>query len=350
MDDPIQEIALVATAEEEEPARRRYVINDATVEKLGEILSDNPNGIMVVRDELTGLFKSLDRDGHESDRAFILECWNGNGSFTWDRIGRGTVEIPAACMSIIGNIQPGPFSYYLSRIFRGGADDDGLLQRFQLAVWPDAPGQWVNHDREPDAEARMTAKEVFDNLATIDPDDLGAKSEDNTIPFLRFTADAQELWIEWRTKLEYRIRNDLESPLLEAHLAKYRSLVPSLALLIHLADVGNGPVGKAALERACQWAKYLESHARRIYAPALFTASNTANELGLRLQRGELDDGFTVRELYNKGWHGLTSREEVQEAIDLLEDLHWLRGTREKTGGRPSVKYAINPRIKENAQ
>ena len=31
----------------------------------------------------------------------------------------------------------------------------------------------------------------------------------------------------------------------------------------------------------------------------------------------------------------------------LLEDLDWLRGQTEKTGGRPTVRYAINPRISE---
>jgi hypothetical protein len=37
---------------------------------------------------------------------------------------------------------------------------------------------------------------------------------------------------------------------MEAHLAKYRSLVPSLAMLCHLADVGHGPVGGEAMARA----------------------------------------------------------------------------------------------------
>ncbi len=346
-DEDTTQLALEAVKEAEEPVRRRYVVNDTTVEKLGEILSGNPRGLLLFRDELVGFLKSLDRDGREGDRSFYLESWNGNGHFTYDRIGRGTVEIEAACVSILGGIQPGPLSHYLRRIVRGGAEDDGLLQRFQLAVWPDVTQAWVNHDRTPDLKARQDAYAVFERLDNVDPATIGAKQEDGDLPYLRFTPDAQELFVEWRTELELRIRRDDEPPLIEAHLAKYRSLVPSLALLIHLADVGHGSVGATALRRACAWAEYLESHARRIYAPALLPAGAAAHALAKRLRAGELASGFTLRNIYMKGWHHLSSREEAQEAVDLLEDLDWIRGTQEKTGGRPTMRYDVSPRIEE---
>ena len=63
------------------------------------------------------------------------------------------------------------------------------------------------------------------------------------IPFLRFTADAQEVFDAWREVLEVRLRTGEEHPVLESHIAKYRSLLPSLALLIHLANEDIGPVG-----------------------------------------------------------------------------------------------------------
>jgi len=52
------------------PVRRRYVVNDSTIEKLGEILNQNPRGVLAFRDELTGFVRQMDRDGHEQDRAF----------------------------------------------------------------------------------------------------------------------------------------------------------------------------------------------------------------------------------------------------------------------------------------
>ena len=66
-----------------EPTCRRYIVNDTTVEKLGELLRDNPWGLLEFRDELTGWLRCLDKPGHEGDRAFYLESWNGvGGSFT----------------------------------------------------------------------------------------------------------------------------------------------------------------------------------------------------------------------------------------------------------------------------
>ena len=79
---------------------KRYRTNDATVEKLGELLNQNPRGLFYYRDELTGWMRNLDRSGREGDREFFLEAWNGSGAFTVDRIGRGTelvnkLETPA---------------------------------------------------------------------------------------------------------------------------------------------------------------------------------------------------------------------------------------------------------------
>src|SRR5215217_2435036 len=79
-----------ALEEPEEPTQKRYISNDATIEKLAEILAVNPDGILVYRDELMGWLKGLDKVGRESDRAFYLEAWNGNGSHAVDRIGRGS--------------------------------------------------------------------------------------------------------------------------------------------------------------------------------------------------------------------------------------------------------------------
>ncbi|MBI3467952.1 MAG: DUF3987 domain-containing protein, partial [Planctomycetes bacterium] len=87
--------------ERSQPVRKRYLVNDSTVEKLGVILNENPNGVTVYRDELIGLLRSLDKEGQEGARAFYLEAWNGTGRYTYDRIGRGTLDIEAAIVSVV---------------------------------------------------------------------------------------------------------------------------------------------------------------------------------------------------------------------------------------------------------
>jgi len=342
----------LVTGEPDEPQRRRYVVNDTTVEKLGEILAGNPNGVLLYRDELTGFLRGLDRDGRESDRAFYLEAWNGDGRFTYDRIGRGTVDIEAACVSVLGTTQPGPLREYVRSMRDGRGGDDGLLQRFQLAVWPDVSTGWENVDRRPDRAAAEVARALFDGLARLDPTPLGAETDgEGGLPFLRFDPSAQVMFDEWRSGLERRVRSAEEHPALESHLAKYRSLVPALALLIHLAGEGCGPVKEEALATAILWVEYLEIHARRLYAPVIGTDAAPAAALAKHLRKGDLEDSFTRRDVERKGWSGLR-KEDVERATDTLEDLGWIRAEEDEPGdrgGRPTVRYRINPLVREGS-
>ena len=339
----------LVSSEERPPSRRRYMVNDSTVEKLGELLNENPNGLLIFRDELTGFLRQLDRDGHEADRAFYLEAWNGHGRFKYDRISRGTIDIEAACISILGGIQPGPLGYYLRSALQGGEGDDGLIQRFQLLVWPDISKEWVNVDRWPDSGARKIAYEVFRRLNKLTATDIGAQPDEDLdgIPYVRFSPEAQEIFDDWRAKLETRLRQNHEHPALEAHLAKYRSLIPSVALLIHLADHGKNSVGVDAIERACAWGEYLESHARRVYSQGLAPDDMAARALADRILSGDLTEAFTARDVYRCHWAGLSTREEAQKGIDVLVELGWLAEIHETTGGRPSITYVINPKVKE---
>jgi len=255
--DPHAKALELTTGDIEPPVRKRYIANDTTVEKLGVLLNENPNGVLCFRDELVGLLNSLDREGQEGARAFYLEAWNGVGRFTYDRIGRGTIDIEACCVSLIGGIQPGPLANYLRAAMNGGKGDDGLLQRFQLVVWPDIRGEWRNVDRWPDTTARDTAHAIYRQLDAIDVESLGVKRDGfdvEGIPYLRLAPDGQERFDHWRTILEGRLRSGEDHPAIEAHLAKYRSLVPSLSLLIHLAESGSGPVAASAVERGILWA------------------------------------------------------------------------------------------------
>jgi putative DNA primase/helicase len=207
----------------------------------------------------------------------------------------------------MGAITPGRLLDYLGAALKGGAGDDGLLQRFQLMVYPDVDKRWRNVDRWPDTDAKGRAWEIFQQLDTLDPATIGAQQDDGDdgVPFVRFDQSAQALFDEWRSKLEVKVRSGDEHPALESHLAKYRSLVPSLALLIHLADGGQGSVGEKSIQKAIRWTAYLESRARRIYSIVTNSAAIAGKALAKRIHKGELRDGFTLREIYRKHWAGL---------------------------------------------
>jgi Protein of unknown function (DUF3987) len=333
------------------PKKRRFKTNDATTEKIGEILAENPNGILAYRDELSGLLYSLEKNNHEGDRQFYLESWNAKGSYDVDRIGRGELHIPAICLSLLGGIQPGPLARYVADAASEDAGNDGLIQRFQLLVWPNQPEAFVYVDRYPDRGAQKIAYAVFDRLAELVPERYGARGQDDSeIPALRFDAEAQAVFDEWYVELQNRLYKHDMHPALEAHLAKYASLMPSLALLFHLAECVTSEyttaraVTKESANRAAAWCAYLETHANRLYDSAINPGAVRARDLMAHIESGEVTDKATVREIMRHCWSGLTNGEEVEAAITTLEEYGWVHLEEwQPTTGRPSKVLRIHP-------
>lgn len=329
----------------EAPKAKRHVVNDTSYEALGEILADNPNGLLAFRDELVSLLRTLDREDNAAARGFFLTAWNGTSGYTFDRIMRGKTHIEAACLSLLGSTQPGRLAEYVRRAVSGGAADDGLIQRFGLLVWPDYSGDWRECDRWPDTVARETAWSAFDRLDALDPAAVGAEHDQfEALPFLRLDDAAQAVFSSWRLGLEKALRGVDMAPALESHLAKYRKLVPALALINHLADGGAGPIRETALVRALAFAEYLETHARRAYGAGLANEADVAKLIVARIRKRDLVDGFTARDIQRKAWSGLTDADAIKAGLELLADLDWIAAETSETGGRPRTAYAINPR------
>ena len=259
-------------------------------------------------------------------------------------------------MSLFGGIQPGRLRSYLGDALKDGPSNDGLIQRFQLLVWPDTNRQFKYVDRAPDAALAEQVERVFRKLAEMDP---------ATPVRFRFASDAQELFVAWLTELEAKIRGDELHPALISHLSKYRSLMPTVALLFELADqagfdgfVGSGLGDSQNLvsldntRRAAAWCEYLESHARRVYSCIATPRQRSARELAEKIQHRKVgtDGFFTCREVYVKGWSGLDSPEAVRQAAEVMQESGWIRDAFSESGslgGRPSDRYEVNPGVWE---
>ena len=345
----------------EEPKQLRLIINDATFESLHEIMAVNPAGIFLVRDELSGFLAQLDRPGREGERAFYLQAWNGDTGHTIDRIGRGSIHVAACCVSMLGGIQPNKLKAYFADTLRGGPTDDGLIQRFQLLVWPDPPNTWKLVDRPPDSMALKQVETILQKLVKLDAE----------FPLrFKFSAEAQELFYAWLAALEAKVRSEDIHPALAGHLSKFRKTMPALALLFELADRAADPCfdgfvaslqgdfeifGEVSLRHAQQAAAfcdYLESHARRVYACVITPQVRAAHVLASKIKTKKVgaEGVFSLREVYLKGWSGLDSPELAQGAAGILQDADWIRpanGSPGAQGGRPSIRYEINPKVWE---
>ncbi len=345
--DPTAEIGGVM-AEPDEPIARRYVVNNFSLEALGEVLMGNPDGVLAFNDELYGLLKMADKPGNEELHAFLLTAWNGDSGFNFDRIGRGRRYLDYVCVAVLGGIQPGRLIDYITE---SGAGDSGFVQRFQLLTWPDLPDDWVLIDRTPDKAAQEAAYRVFERAAGRDP--IRAFFEDGEAidgPDVRqFDSEAQAAFFAWLESNERLVRGDTLPDVMRAHLSKFKSLVPSLAVIFAVADDVKGAIPLRYVRQAIGWAEYLRPHAERAFACTTRPDTRHARALLTKIKQGDVPDEFRPADVYWKGW-AMLDREGLGKATALLCDLGYLlrqeKRPEGKHGGRPSTTYRINPKAK----
>lgn len=282
----------LAESTEPEATRRLFKTNETSVQSMTLLQVQNERGILVFRDELTGLLVKWDTEQGNDERAYFLEGWNGDGSYTDVKIGRGITDAKSICISLLGGIQPDKLARYLYQAGKG--NNDGLVQRLQLAVWPDEPQAWELIDTKPNKEEKQRAFDIMKALAELDFKQYRAiQNEYDERPYFRFDDAGQAIFNEWLTALQTVKIQKEENPLMCEHFGKFRSLMPSLALIFHCIDIADGKamgnVTAKAARLAVDWCKYLESHARRIYAMAVKVA---ASVIGSRITTPKLFDRF----------------------------------------------------------
>ena len=195
-------------------------------------------------------------------------------------------------------------------------------------------------DRSPDLAAKANYERTFRDLHNLDLTDNGPA-------VLRFTTEAQQLFREWMEEIQSAARAGNLSSSLESHLLKLPKTVAGLALLFELVEGGRVAVGESATMRALAWADYLRSHAVRLYS-----AGETMAEDGARLileRRAQLPEPFTARDIHRRNWAGLSDRDTVGAALEVLEASKHCRaetGSAGSAGGRPSLSYCWHPALK----
>jgi hypothetical protein len=336
---------------------RRAIVNDATPEKLHELMEENPSGVLYYRDELSSWVTELDKKGYEAQRGLFLAAMNGDDIYGVDRIGRGTVNA-TMCASVFGSFQP-----EMLRDFMGQARNiaDGMIPRFALLVWPDQQTK-VYADRTANVVAKQRFRDIVRKLASLKPESIA----------FHFNSEAQVVFTDWHKRLDKRIAEQKQQGR-RSHLSKYAGVLPRIAALFQLVDLvanaapvvtdvsfvtdaashgtvlpnGFQLIDREHLEKAIRFVSYLESHMHRVYESVLTPTQIAERALVEHLTGGHLTNGFSIRDIRRKHWTGLTSPDDIEMALDNLEDKGWVRAVEQaaKTRGRPTVKWDINPNL-----
>jgi Protein of unknown function (DUF3987) len=331
------------------PPRPRVVAMDTSVEELQHLLSENPRGLLYLRDELSGWVGGFDRyTGSKGTHwAFFLECWNG-GFYANDRVKRHgkPIRINHASLAILGGM-------VLDRLREVLADaDDGLTARI-IYIWPEPEPIKPLADRG-DAAATQRRNMLLTAARRLRALKMGADDYGAPAPIaLRLDDNARKLFDEMRTDWMQRARRG--SGLAAGWAGKNPGRTLRLALIFELlawaASSGSEPpttVSADAIVRAGGYLDYAAQMLDRVTA-------------GLAIGQAEIDAATIARRLLATRPSRLNERELYQAAgfawprdhkrrataLGVLATMGWIRRHDPTGQGRPRGDWEVSPRLKE---
>ncbi len=330
-----------AAPEPQRPPTKRAIVEDVTVEALSEILVDNEQGLLCVRDELTGWLGSMDaykggRSGGGSDRANWIELYNG-GQRSIDRVTRGSIFIPNWSACLIGGIQPD-----MMRRAAASMGNDGLLQRFIPVVASHVDS--IGVDRAPDMDAIDQYRDLFQQLAATQPNQSCVQLEE-AAHIVRERVDLHA------AKIARAIGHDG----MEAWLGKWSGLFARLLLVYHAIQCATEHVHPTSRLVSGVTAEQVERllcgtilrHAINFYSEIIdvHDRQERARELG-RLILAKGWDVVSKRDL-QRSWKAAAKMEnwQLHDVVNRLCDMDWLQPDRDDepgADGKPRTWF-VNP-------
>lgn len=332
------------------PVRHRMIIIDATPEAKLRVLAENPNGVMLVLDELSGHLAQFGREGYQTARAQELQFYDGKQNYADDRVKRDGLIAHAPRMAMYGNLQPSVLEALLvDRAKVASGHDDGYMERLlQLTVMPTIPKDFTIGTEPPDQQAEDALRAVFRAAHALPLNSIGDEASATAPRIVLFEPDAEAEFRCIFEGLEKMLRQSPKtSDKLAGHKGKFRGTLVKIALILAFCeDTQMTAVPLVALQHAGKLLSFYLAHAKRIYALGEPSDVASAYELLERLQSGRVGDRFTPREIQMRKWPRLTSWDEIHGAIQVLCAHGYLREVEDRaTGGRPSKAYLVNPAI-----
>jgi hypothetical protein len=297
--------------------------------------------MIVICDELAGLFANMGRYSNGSDQEFWLECWNGKHHVV-ERMGREPVVVDHLLVTVVGGLQPDK----LVRSFQG--DADGMYARL-LFSWPkDPPYRPLSHEcaeNEPlliNALTRLVEKLP---LATEDGEFVSS-----SIPL---SSEALAYFEEFRQFLQAG-KAGLHGREQE-WWAKGQSHVLRLAGTLTFMDWaakenGTRPqhVELQFMEAAVRlWRDYFWPHSRAALRQIGLTDDHALARRILKWIRAHRANErvVSVKDIRREALSQAVDAKKTEAVLNQLEQAGWLRKAITPTGGRPFHRWQVNDQL-----
>lgn len=239
----------------------RRIVKDITPEALVSVHADNPKGLLVCRDELTGWVKDFNRYSQGSEEEFWLSNWSGK-AIEVDRKTSPPIRIDRPAISVYGTIQPD----VLNSLIGGERYGNGFAHRL-LFVWPDGLEKplWTLEDTELYLLNDYDA--AIGKLLGLD------WSEDEQPHTLELAADAKRLLLlDVFNGVNKPFCDSADTELLAGLHSKFDLHTARLAIALHLLKFAYSAkealpttIEASTIEAAAQAADYFRGQSLKVY-------------------------------------------------------------------------------------
>ena len=245
------------------PVLRRTVVSDFAPESLLLTHNSNPRSVVILVDEIMGMFNSATRYTNGQLIEQLLTAWSG-GALDVTRVGSTMpVHIEQPCINIVGTTQTKRVHELLTK----GFEENGLLDRI-LFVLPKSRevSKWTDWDDGGEERAALAAarwEQILFKVLALDYDTGGAP---HGVSMGRGGKGDFFSW--WNRKVERinRIEDDAE---VDSREMKHPAQVARLALLMQVLRYASGEshlqsVDMVSVKAAVRLNGYFEDSYRRI--------------------------------------------------------------------------------------
>jgi len=217
------------------PPRKEIILNDATVEAINATLANNPNGVLLFRDELTAWVNAMNQYRAGSDVEFWLSNWS-NKSAKVNRVGKDPIFIKRSFINVLGGMTPDG----LAVITSGRKADNGFLQRI-LFVYPNEVEKPLPSNNEPD-EGTMKLHTIIMQQLSEFPKNMVLGEEDLEKPYIiEMGEEAHKLYFEERGNITRSI-NNTDDDILRGIYGKIESYILRFALVLELLEFAESKI------------------------------------------------------------------------------------------------------------
>jgi putative DNA primase/helicase len=323
-------------AEKTEPTLPRLLVDDATAEKLGIMLSEQEGRIASMSPEggvfdlMAGLYS---KSGIPQFGVYLMGH-SGDDLIT-DRVSRKGVRVERPALTCAYAMQPAVIEGLAGNAaFRGR----GLLARFLYA----APKSWIGRREIATAPVPETTRDAYHQMVH----NL-AESEGEFV--LQLEVDAAELLRVWEIEIEAMLGDGGQMEIMRDWGAKLAGATLRIAAILHCVEYGPiDRIERQALAAAIEIARYLIPHAEAVLNMMLAseeTADDDAQYVLRWIERRRKTE-FTKSEAQHHGKRRFPKANDIDAALAELTRRGYIRPKPTEASGPgrpPSPSYEINP-------